>query len=63
MGLFSSRDDLGGFSAEQLEEMAADDREDARFASRRGDTGRRRELSAEAAELEAEIARRQNGGR
>lgn len=61
MGLFSSKRDLGGFDAEQLKEMAADAREDARFASRRGETAQRRELDSEAAELEAEIERRKDG--
>lgn len=63
MGLFSTKNDLGGFSTEALKEMAADAREDARYASRRGETGQRRELNAEAGELEAEIARRQGGRR
>ena len=59
MKLFGSRSDLSGFTVEALEEMAADAREDARFASRRGETGQRRELDAEAAELQAEIERRE----
>lgn len=59
MKLFGSRSDLSGFTVEALEEMAADAREDARFASRCGETGQRRELDAEAAELQAEIERRE----
>jgi hypothetical protein len=53
-----SNPDLSGFTASQLEEMAADDLEDARNASRRGDTGQRRELDASAAELRAAAGQR-----
>lgn len=62
MGLFGSRkNDLDGFTLADLEDMAADAREDARHASRQGDKARRRELDGEAAELRAEIERRKGG--
>jgi hypothetical protein len=61
MKLFGRKSDLGNFSTEALEEMAADAREDARHASRRGNTAQRRELTDEAAELRAEIERRRGG--
>jgi hypothetical protein len=60
MGIFS-KNNFDDFDTDALREMAADAREDSRHSRDRGDGGGHRQMRDEAAELEAEIARREGG--